>query len=372
MTDWNEVNLRLVSIYNCRPGMVIAKPIYSEQGLVLIAEGTSLTESAIEALKRRGISFVYVEDKRLADVELGDDIPIELRIEATNAIAEIQEQFFSNDERNERVFEGVYVDKLRRALKNLMSEINSMNNVINLLTNMYTHDSYTFSHSTNVTLYTLAMAANLGFNEKQMNEIGIGSMMHDIGKCVVPKHILNKPGPLEEDEFELVKRHTEYGFEILRKDPSVSLLSAHCALQHHEKLDGTGYPRGLKGDEIHPYGKILAVADVFDALTSNRPYRKAMLPHEAMEILYGETYTHFDPKYVKTFQRSVATYPVGLTVKLNTGETGVVVHYEMGAPNRPTVRVLNDPTGDSVDKPYEIDLAKHPSIMITECDAILT
>ena len=166
--------------------------------------------------------------------------------------------------------------------------------------------------------------------------------------------------------------HTEYGFEILRKDPSVSLLSAHCALQHHEKLDGTGYPRGLKGDEIHPYGKILAVADVFDALTSNRPYRKAMLPHEAMEILYGETYTHFDPKYVKTFQRSVATYPVGLTVKLNTGETGVVVHYEMGAPNRPTVRVLNDPTGDSVDKPYEIDLAKHPSIMITECDAILT
>lgn len=352
--------------------MVTAKPIYSEQGMVLIARGTSLTERAIYALKRRGISFVYIEDERLEDIEIDEHIPMELRIETTNAISEIYHQFYSDEKKKERIFEGINIDKLQNALKNLLSEIKSMNNVMNLLTDIFTHDSYTFSHSTNVTLYTLAMTVHLGFNEKQLNEIGIGSMLHDVGKCEIPTDILNKKGTLEDDEFEMIKMHTEYGFEILRKDPAISLLSAHCALQHHEKLDGSGYPRGLKGDEIHPYGKILAVADVFDALTSNRPYRKAMLPHEAMEILYARTYTHFESKYVQAFQKSVATYPVGLTVKLNTGETAVVIHYEMGSPSRPSVRVLTDSNGRSIERPYEIELVKHPSILITDCDAILT
>lgn len=361
----------MVSIHNCDNGMVTAKPIYSEQGMILVAQGTSLTERTLSALKRRNVSLLYIEDKRVGDIQIPDDIPIELRIETTNTISEIYGNFFSDEHKKKRIFEGIDVGKLQQALNNLLTEIKSMKNVMSLLTNIFTHDNYTFSHSTNVTLYTLAMTVHLGFNEKQINEIGIGSMLHDVGKCEIPKEILNKQGVLENEEFEIMKMHTEYGFEILRKDPSISLLSAHCALQHHEKLDGSGYPRGLKGNEIHPYGKILAVSDVFDALTSNRSYRKAMLPHEAMEALYAGTYTHFDSKYVKAFQNSVATYPVGLTVKLNTGETAVVIEYQMGSPSRPTVRVLKDPKGCAIEKPYEIDLAKHPSVLVTQCDAIL-
>ncbi len=352
--------------------MVTAKPIYSEQGMVLVAEGTSLTNKIIAALQRRGVSLLYIEDKALGDIEIAEDIPVELRIETTNAITEIYEQVFSRDSRHKRIFEGIKVEKLQGALTSLLSEIRSMKNVMNLLTNIFTHDTYTFSHSTNVTLYTLAMTVHLGFNDKQITEIGIGSMLHDIGKCVIPTEILNKQGTLSAEEFEMMKMHTEHGFEILRKDPSISLLSAHCALQHHEKLDGSGYPRGLEGNKIHPYGKILAVADVFDALTSNRPYRKAVLPHEAMEVLYAGSYTHFDPKYVKAFQHSVATYPVGLTVKLNTGETAVVIKYQIGSPSRPTVRVVKDPEGQSIEKPYEINLAKNPSVLVAQCDAILT
>lgn len=351
--------------------MVTAKPIYNDQGMILVAKGTSLTARMIDALKRRGVELLYIQDKQIGDLEIPEDIPVELRIETTNAISEIYGSFFSEEHKKKRVFEGIKIEKLQHALNNLLSEIKSMKNVMSLLTDIFTHDNYTFSHSTNVTLYTLAMTVHLGFNEKQINEIGIGSMLHDVGKCKIPTEILNKQGELAEHEFELIKMHTEYGFDMLRNDPSISLLSAHCALQHHEKLDGTGYPRGLKGDEIHLYGKILAVADVFDALTSNRSYRKAMLPHEAMEALYAGAYTHFDPKYVKAFQNSVATYPVGLTVKLNTGETAVVIEYQMGSPSRPTVRVLKDPQGRNVAKPYEIELAKHPSVLVTQYDAIL-
>jgi len=370
-TEIRRIILRLVSIHHCHPGMVIAKTIYTEQGLVLIAKGTMLTERIINLLKKRNISFLYVEDDRLKDIEVTDSIPVELRVEALNAINEVYEQISMENSKKSRVFDGVSIEKLKLALKDLMKEIKSKNNVINLLADMFSYDSYTFSHSTNVTLYTIAMAIQLDFSEKQLMEIGIGSMLHDIGKRKIPKEILHKKGKLTQEEYEILKLHTEYGFHILRNEPSISLLSAHCALQHHEKIDGSGYPQGLKGDEIHYYSKILAVADVFDALTSDRPYRKALLPHEAMEVLYAETYTHFDPKYVKVFQQSVATYPVGITVTLNTGETGVVVAYHKNFPNRPTVRVITDEKGNSLENPYDLELLKYPSIVIADCETIL-
>lgn len=358
--------MRLVSIHQCYAGMIIAKSIYNERGLTLVAKGTVLTNRAIESLKKRGISFLYIEDEKLKDLEIEENIPVELRIEMMSAISDVYQFIYSNENKNSKAYNGIPVAKLERALKNLLSELRSKNNVINLLTDIFSHDSYTFSHSANVTMYTLAMSLHLGLNKKQLTEIGIGSMLHDIGKREIPKEILNKKGKLTPDEYEIIKKHTEYGFQILRKDPSISLLSAHCAFQHHEKLDGTGYPRGLKDDEIHPYGKILAVADVFDALTSVRPYRNAMFPQEAMEVILAETNTHFDPVYVKAFQQTVATYPVGLTVTLNTGETAVVVDYQVSAPNRPVVRVLTDPKGNPLRHPYDLDLAKHPSIIITQ------
>lgn len=147
----------------------------------------------------------------------------------------------------------------------------------------------------------------------------MGSLLHDIGKMMIPPEILHKPGRLTDEEFDIIKNHAKYGFDILRKQGDVPLLSAHCALQHHEKWNGGGYPRGLAGEEIHPYARALAVGDVFDALTTHRVYRRAMLPHEAMEIIYADTNSHFEQSVVETFRRTVAIYPVGVTVKLNSG-----------------------------------------------------
>lgn len=362
--------MRLVSIERCEPGMEIGKPIYNDSGTILVGEGVSLTKRMIDSLNARNITMVYIKDRVTEDVMIQDDIPHELRIEAVKTITDTFNTMQTTNQKWQRIGDSLNADKLTKVFKNLIAEIKSSTNAINLLTSVTAHDNYVFSHSTNVTIYTLAMAVKLGLDDKKLTEIGIGGMLHDIGKTMIPLEVLNKKGKLTDEEFEMIKKHTEFGFEILRSQSSISLLAAHCAFQHHEKIDGSGYPRKLKGDQIHPYAKIMAIADVFDALTSNRAYRKAMLPHEAMEIIFAGANTHFDASLIQTFQKSVATYPVGVTVQLNTGETAVVVNYLFNAPGRPIVRVIKNPLGEAI-TPYEIDLSKSLSIMITDCDAIL-
>lgn len=363
-------NMRLVSIKNVQAGAKVAKPIHSAKGRILVGIDVVLTQNMIELLKKYNVSHLYVEDKATMDIKIEDIIPMEVRIEASQVIEQTfndlqsnQTKFFKHFDRN--------VSALQNVFQNLLHEMKNNRQALNLLTGIYVHDNYTFSHSTNVTIYALALAMKLGFNDKQLNEIGLGSMLHDIGKVEIPTEILNKDGKLTEQEYDLVKQHPTIGFEMLRKQRSISLLSAHCAFQHHEKLDGTGYPRGIKGDEIHLYGKILAIADVFDALTSHRSYRNAMLPHVAMEILFAGAGTQFDADLIRVFQQSIATYPEGVTVMLNTGESGVVIKYAFNTPARPVVRILKDSNGDRVGVPYEIDLAKELSVMIVECDAIM-
>lgn len=364
--------MRLVSLANCVPGVEIAKSIFSETGSVLVGAGISLTQRMIDSLISRNIGMVYIKDKVTADLDMKEDIPIEMRVEASKAL---QDTFLDVAKFNKTGKAGsvpdLKVEKLQKVFKDMIAELKNSKDAMNLLTNIFAHDNYVFSHSVNVTLYTLAMAVKLDYDDKKLAEIAMGGILHDIGKTMIPVQILNKPGKLTNEEFDIIKKHSEYGFEILRKQHGLSLLAAHCAFQHHEKLDGTGYPRRLKGDEIHPYAKIMAVADVFDALTSHRVYRKAMLPHEAMEIIFAGSNTHFDPHLIQTFQKSVASYPVGVTVKLNTGETALVVEYMFHAPSRPIVRIIKDPHGVEMTKPLDLDLSKNLSIMITECDAIM-
>lgn len=362
--------MRLISINNCEPGMELAKTIYTDNGIVLVNEGVAISQRMKESLKNRGITMLYIKDKLTNDILIEDTIPLELRVEASKVINETFTDIAEANHKWKKVVDHLNTDKLQRVFRNLIAELKS-GNTLNLLTNIHAHDNYVFTHSVNVTIYTLAMGIKLGLDDKRLDEIAIGSMLHDIGKTMIPQEILNKKGKLTEAEFNIVKKHTEYGFDILRSQSSIPLLAAHCAYQHHEKIDGTGYPRQLKGNDIHQYAKIMAVADVFDALTSNRSYRNAMLPHEAMEIIFAGANTHFDLKLVQTFQKSVASYPVGVTVKLNTGETAVVTQYHFHAPGRPTVRILKDPNGATVQHATDIDLSKNLSLMISECDAIL-
>ena len=221
-----------------------------------------------------------------------------------------------------------------------------------------------------MTVYTLALAVKLGYNERELLEIGIGALLHDVGKMAVPLEILNKPGKLTKEEFEVIKTHPKVGYDMLKDLPNISLLTAHCALQHHERINGSGYPYGLKGDEIHEYAQIIGIADVFDAVTSHRSYRKPMLPHEALELLYSGVGTLYDIRYIQEFNQTIAVYPIGLTVVLSDGRVGIVVKQNKGLSTRPVVRIVKE-NGKSLDEPYDVDLVKHPNVTIVATESTL-
>jgi putative nucleotidyltransferase with HDIG domain len=359
--------MRFLSTKTLKSGMVMATTVYNGQGKALIKSGVSVTERMIHRLIEMKIQYVYIEDGLSAGIEASDSIPVKVRQEAINKIDSTFTHLENNSVSSNLVALEQSASGFKEVIDTILNEIKGSKDLLTLLTDVFAYDSYVFHHSFNVTLYTLAIGIELGMPPKQLDMLGLGAIMHDIGKMMVPEEILMKPGKLTYEEFKEVEKHSEYGFDILRKLHNVSLLVAHCAFQHHERLDGSGYPRGLKGDEIHPFAKIIAVADVFDALTSNRVYRNAMLPHEALEILYAGSGTLFDSNVIQAFKKSVAIYPNGMVVILNDGRRGIVESQNKDLTDRPVLRIIAE-GGDQLTAPYTLDLSVSLDVTITGFD----
>ncbi|UFJ39708.1 HD-GYP domain-containing protein [Brevibacillus humidisoli] len=364
--------MRLISVNRCQPGEKLAKTIYTSNGTVLIGAGVALSQKMLDRLKELNITSIYIEDKLISDVVVSDAVSEETRREAMATITTVFQSFRSEPGRWRQLF--VHHDvgrKFRQVMGSVIDELKQNRSALNLLGSVCGMDHYIFSHSFHVALYTTSLGMKLGLSDRELIEVGMGAMLHDVGKMAIPAELLMKPGKLTEEEYELVKKHTEFGFELLRKQEELSLLTAHCAYQHHERCDGSGYPRQLTEKEIHPYAKMIAVCDVFDALTTSRSYRSAVLPHVAMEVLFAGVDKLFVKEIVEAFYDTIALYPIGLTVRLTNGEEGVVVDYNRGAPSRPIIRILKNPKGEAVAAPYEIDLSKRLDVMIASCDLLV-
>lgn len=367
--------MRLVKLDHCETGALLAKSIFRENGTILLARGTYLTNNLIRRLKELNVFTVYIEDEASEGIEITETIPNEIRAEAASAITEGLDELVNIHKRpniHGIMKTGRVVRSIQKVFKDILSCLNENKAALNLLATAKVHEDHVYNHSLNVSIYACQLAIENGLPIKKIEDIGLGAMLHDLGKLFIPKEILNKPGKLTEMEFELIQSHCELGFNQLRKIYEIPLPVAHCALQHHERIDGKGYPQGLKNNEIHKYAKIISVADVFDAVTSHRTYHPAMLPHKAMEILYNGKGTQFEPRQVDLFKESIAIYPPGLTVLLNDGRTGIVAKYNFKAVGRPVVRIIKDQENQTV-QPYEIDLSakEHVSLEITDADALL-
>ncbi|MCA1031612.1 HD-GYP domain-containing protein [Bacillus timonensis] len=360
----------LVATDSLKEGTKLAKPVISEHGKVLIANGVPITTRMISRLLELGITYVYMEDERTKDIVAKHAISEKLRKEAIHTI----ESILSDIQKEMDLSKSFILEKttkgLLKLIRSILNETRNNRDLITLLSDVYSYDNYIFTHSLNVTLYTVAIGLELKLTDKQLETLALGAILHDVGKMAVPLDVLLKPGKLTNDEFDSIKQHTEVGFEILRNVSSIPLVAAHCAYQHHERLDGSGYPRGIKGNDIHYFAKIIAVSDVFDAVTSNRVYRKALLPHEGLEILYYGVGKLFDSSIVEAFRRSVVIYPVGLTVYLSDGRKGIVSQQNKGLSERPIVRILEE-QGKKIESTYEVDLKKDLHIVITGCDTTL-
>ncbi|MNO31774.1 Cyclic di-GMP phosphodiesterase response regulator RpfG [compost metagenome] len=355
--------MRLVSVNRLQAGMKLGKKIYNDEGLVLLADGVELTDALIKRLAKIDIGYIYIEDSVTEDVEITGLLQDETRNQALKVIRNQFQQMSGAS----GITKGFYhLDKkFSKVMDSILDDMATQEDPMIMLLDMHTADNYLYVHSLNVCLYTLVLGIAHGYSREELRIIGLGSLLHDIGKTQIPVKIIQKPGMLSDEEFRHMQAHTEIGYRILKDEPNIPLLAAHCALQHHERIDGSGYPRGLKGPQIHEYAKWLGVADSYDAMTSNRIYKKAMLPHQAVEALYVGSGTLYEQKQLELFRDRVAIYPLGLTVKLSTGESGVVVKIDPTIPHRPVVRVLHDPDGEPV-VPYELDLGSKLSVVIVD------
>ena len=362
--------MRLVKVGTCPAGEYLGKTIYDEFGRPLLLEGTLLTDSLLNALKTRNINLITVMDTRLSDLVLEDTIPLETRVHATMKIKESFDQIRSDTSKMGHIIEDNLGD-----FKNMVGEVfttlGNNGNALNLLSSLTVMDDSVYTHSFNVMTYSVQLALGLGFPPDNVKELGLGALLHDVGKLFIPKEIYLKPGKLDENEFEIMKTHTEIGFSVLKDIYGIPLVAAHCAYQHHERLDGSGYPRGLTAGDIHPYAKVLGVADAFDAMVSPRVYRSALLPHDGLEVLYAGYGTLFDRKVVDVFKKKVAIYPVGLTVNLSNGETGVVEGYNQDLPSKPIVRIIKDKFDLDVKEERKIDLSEVLDVVIVGSDLLM-
>jgi HD-GYP domain-containing protein (c-di-GMP phosphodiesterase class II) len=252
----------------------------------------------------------------------------------------------------------IKVDKVEYIVDNVVDSILRNQDALMSLSRIRTADVYTYSHSISVCVHLVSFGKYLGYDHQKLKEVGIGALLHDIGKMKVPKDLLNKRGRLNESEYDTIKEHVVFTQQILEQSPYITETSILTACQHHERVDGKGYPNGLRGDDITEHGQAIAIVDVYDAITSDRSYKNRIEPAHALKKLFEWSKFHFNKELVQKFIRCVGIFPVGTLVMMESGWIGIVI--KQGEKNllEPVVRLIfNTKTEYHPRVPHDIDLA---------------
>jgi len=368
--------MRLISLTRAEDGAELGRDVLigRADGVPLLRAGVKLTPRYRELLSRAGISAVYVED------ELSDGIIVEPIIDdQTRAIATRAVSGAYNSARDAigrgRQLAPEAVRALEDVVKRILEQIESSGGAALALADLSSADGYTFQHSIDVAALGLLIGSRYfgdhGWTdfrgecrfdqlEDRLSILGLGLLLHDIGKLAIPLGILNKPGKLTPEEWEIMKTHPRAGVDILDGSRWSPLVKS-VVLRHHERWNGSGYPDGKLGDEIHQMARIAAVADVYDAITSERLYAPARPAHEGVRAIIEGSGTLFDPAVVEAFRRVVAPFPAGTEIELTDGRTGLVVSVPDEALDRPVVRII---AADGTQE--EISLLENTSIGIQD------
>jgi putative nucleotidyltransferase with HDIG domain len=244
----------------------------------------------------------------------------------------------------------------RTMIDGLAEAVSQNRSALLALTTLKNYDNYTFTHMVNVSILVMGQARAVGIDGALLREFGLAALMHDIGKVKTPLEVLNKPGKLTDDEFIIMRRHVIDGAEILRATPDIPALAPVVAFEHHLRIDGTGYPFAVKRTALNLGTMFCSIADVYDAMRSQRAYQKAFPSDRILEVLKHNDGMQFDQHLVRRFAQLVGIYPVGNLVRLDTGETAVVTTIYAPDPSRPQVRVIVDRSGTRIEHPYDINL----------------
>jgi HD-GYP domain-containing protein (c-di-GMP phosphodiesterase class II) len=324
--------------------MILAINLYTVKSELLLSRNTPLTSFYISSIKRLGYIGLYIEDSLSKDLIINSIISDNLKIRTVEAVKNV---FISSKGTKTRI-DYNHLEETKHLVENIVEEILYNKNAIVNLIDLKTFDDYTFHHSVNVTVLSIIIGVALHLNKKDLYKLGLTALLHDIGKIFIEKEILDKNNKLTEKEYNEIKKHSLLGYEYLKMMFEIPTTVDVGVLEHHEKYNGLGYPNQKKGEDICLFARIISLADVYDALTSDRPYRSAMLPSEGMEYIMGGSGSIFDPKLVKIFSRKIAAYPIGTCIKLSDGKSGIVVENYEDFSTRPKIRLLDSPNNEPV------------------------
>ena len=301
--------MRYIEIGKVEPGMMLGKGIHDIYNRILLADGKILTEELIERL----VSVSKAHDKLLCRIGtslfcgIQEAISLALRNSAVRSLQELN------------------LEKAIEFAEKIVDQILEAKTVSLDLMDMRSFDDYTYRHSVNVAVLSTVIAMGMGYGREDLIDLCVSAVFHDLGKMLIDKDILNKPGKLNCQEMEAMKQHPQFSYDMLSEKWNIPARVRLGALCHHENEDGSGYPKGLTGEKIHPFAKIIHVTDVYDALSSRRPYKEACSFSEALEYLMGGCGTMFDKEVVEAFLNYVPVYPRGSMVELSDGREALVV-----------------------------------------------
>jgi len=348
--------MRLEYINNIRENEFLGKSILSNDGVVLLRAGIRLSSAYIKKLKQLGVIFIYVEDARLSDVEVEDERFSELKQVTLKSMSTV---FQSIHDCN-----GKKLKESLNSVEDMVNYIIESGNVNSSLYDIKTFDNYTYVHSLDTCIMSTFLGLSSGLDKWQMKDLAVGAILHDIGKTKIDNAIINKKGKLSKEEYEEVKKHTIYGGEMLKKNFSIPLSAVNIVEQHHERVDGKGYPYGLESNQISKYSKIVCICDVYDAISNDRAYRHKFKPNDAYELILSGNGTSFDEKMIMNFKNTFAIFPLGSRVQLSNGEEGYVIKQNQGFPDRPIIRVFYGDDRNNISNYKEIDLLNNSNIVI--------
>jgi putative nucleotidyltransferase with HDIG domain len=346
--------MNLIAIDKIDDGMTLAEDVINDDGIIYLNSGTVLKKRHIKLLENLNVAFIYVLLNKM-----GDDGKIELPMKARKTFnKEFKHtlETFKDVYSNVRLGKKIIIEEVKESLEPLVEGILNNNDILGSLRKIEINDEYTFKHSINVSLIASMIGKWLGFDAERLKLLSVAGLLHDLGKCKIPNEILNKPAKLDENEYEIMKTHPLFGFSILSESGSQNDDILKAILQHHERIDGNGYPNGLRGESIHEFARIIAVADIFDAMTTDRCYRAKLSPFDVAEELTRLSYDHLDVEIVTLFIKNISKFFVGNEVLLNTGAIGEIVLVNQFAITRPLIKLSTD----------FVDLSKNYKLHIVE------
>lgn len=347
--------MRKVYIEELEPGMIIARSVIGTDGRPLLTQNTTLTASYILRLRSYGVGSIYVKDG-FSDI----DIPEVVSTRVLNAVSGQLKQSLENFAARK----SIDMAAMKRSVSLLIENILANRQVLIQIDDIRSYNDNLLLHSINVAVFSIMTGLSMGYNESSLMDLGLGCLLHDIGLISIDPSLLNHPEELTASERYQLNKHPEIGFNILRHYREISTTAAHIAYQHHERVDGFGYPRQLTKRQIVEYARIAAVADTFDDIVTDHPYRRGYNITEGLLVLRRLTRSHFDGEVVEAFAANVAIYPVGSLLKLSTGNIAVVTAVNKANQYHPMVQVIADVRGFLLEPNYPLDLSKVKDIRI--------